>query len=45
MLIDSENHGGIDRLDVHSDSSIYLSYLDSTDSLGLGIDVNIETHL
>ena len=42
MLIDpGKSSGGIDRLDVHSDSSIYLSYLDSTDSLGLGIDVNI----
>jgi len=48
MIIDpGKSSGGIDKLDVNSDSSIYLSFLDSTDDSGSynGVDVTINNDI
>jgi len=42
MIIDpGKSINGVDKLSVHSDSSIYLSYIDSTEMSGEGINVDI----
>ena len=42
MIIDSgKSNGGVAKLSVHLDSLIYLSYIDSTEMSGEGVDVDI----
>ena len=45
MIIDpGKSSGGVDKLSVHSDSLIYLSYLDSSDMSNNGIAVTINNN-
>ena len=48
MLIDPGTSigGGVDKLSVHSDSNLFLSYEESSqDSSGVGVSVDIDNHL